>query len=94
MFAKSRWYDFDRSALPEEDVWNIPIERGRKTKHNAAFPSELARRCIEAGSLAGGWVLDPFAGSGTTLTVARLLGRNAVGVELNGDYVAEMCRNG
>ncbi|HEU4884166.1 MAG TPA: site-specific DNA-methyltransferase, partial [Longimicrobium sp.] len=92
MFVKSRFYSFDRTALVEEDVWNIPIERSTRIEHSAAFPSELARRCIEAASPAGGWVLDPFLGSGTTLDVAQSLGRNGVGIDLNSDYTRDFDR--
>lgn len=90
MFSKSRFYSYDRSALVEgeEDVWNIPIERKKRFEHNAPFPSELAKRCILTGSPVGGHVLDPFLGSGTTIDVARELGRNAVGIELNPEYTA------
>ena len=41
LFAKTRFYSYDRSQLPEQDVWNIPIERNTIIEHNAAFPSEL-----------------------------------------------------
>jgi DNA modification methylase len=54
--------------------------------HFATFPRELPRRCIKAGSRPGDTVLDPFAGSGTTLLVANELGRQAIGIELNPDY--------
>lgn len=57
-------------------------------QHYAAFPSELVRRMIVAGSPPGGTVLDPFAGSGTTLLVAREQGRNSIGIELNPSYAA------
>ena len=67
MFSKTRFYSFDRSKLVEEDVWNIPIERNRRSKHNAAFPSELVRRCVEVASPPNGHVLDPFVGSGTSV---------------------------
>lgn len=87
MFSKSRFYSFDRSKLVEEDVWNIPIERNRRAKHNAAFPSELVRRCIEVGSPANGHVLDPFVGSGTTLLTALAHHRNVVGIDMSDDYV-------
>lgn len=66
-------------------VWNIAT-RGYAGAHFATFPPELPRRCILAGCPAGGTVLDPFAGSGTTLAVALELGRNAVGIELNPEY--------
>ena len=87
MFSRSRFYSFDRSALVEEDVWDIPIERKRVAVHNAMFPDELARRCILAGSPPGGHVLDPFVGSGTTIFVAQRHGRNAVGIDLGDKYV-------
>lgn len=54
--------------------------------HFATFPEDLVKPCILAGSPAGGAVLEPFCGSGTTLKVARDLGRTATGVELNPEY--------
>jgi site-specific DNA-methyltransferase (adenine-specific) len=85
LLSKSRRYWFDRSALPEESVWHIPHERSARG-HNAAFPLELARRCIMAGCPEGGMVLDPFGGSGTTGAAAIANGRRATLIELNPDY--------
>jgi len=87
MFSKSRFYSFDRSKLIEEDVWNIPIERSRRANHNAAFPVELVRRCIEVASPPNGHVLDPFVGSGTTVLTAIQNQRNVVGVDMAEDYI-------
>lgn len=86
LLSKSRWYYFNRAALPEESVWHIPHER-RVSGHNAAFPTELVSRCIQAGCPVGGNVLDPFGGSGTTGVVAQRLGRSATLVDLNPTYV-------
>jgi SAM-dependent methyltransferase len=47
------------------------------------FPLELAERVIASFTRPGDWVLDPFAGLGTTLVAAQRLGRRAVGFELN-----------
>lgn len=55
--------------------------------HFATFPTEVPRRCILAGCPPGGVVLDPFGGSGTTGKVALELGRRAILIELNPDYV-------
>ena len=55
--------------------------------HFACFPPTLIEPCILAGSPAGGTVLDPFMGSGTTAQVATRLGRNFIGCELNPKYV-------
>ncbi len=87
MFSKSRFYSFDRSKLVEEDVWNIPIERNRRANHNAAFPSELVRRCIEIASPPNGHVLDPFVGSGTTVLTSIAHHRNVVGIDMGDDYI-------
>lgn len=90
MFSKTRFYSFDRSKLVEEDVWNIPIERSRRSRqanHNAAFPAELVKRCVEVGSPANGHVLDPFVGSGTTVLTALQHHRNVVGIDMSDDYI-------
>ena len=91
LFSKSRFYSYSRAALEEEDVWNIPIDRSKRTAHNAPFPSELVRRCVETGSPPGGRVLDPFLGSGTTANVALELGRDVVGIDMSEEYIADVC---
>ncbi len=65
-------------------LWNMnnvmpgsPLE-----KDIAAFPEELAYRAIKLFSYVGETVLDPFAGSGTTMKMARRLGRNSIGIEI------------
>ncbi len=67
-------------------VWNItnvlPMP-GRVEEGIAAFPEEIPRRLIKLFSLVGELVFDPFAGSGTTLKVARELGRKGVGYEID-----------
>ena len=57
-----------------------------KGAHFAVFPPKLPEFCIKAGSPEDGVVLDPFAGSGTTMQVARQLGRNAIGIEISSEY--------
>lgn len=61
----------------------------RGVAHTAAMPEGLASFFIRAASPAGGVVLDPFAGSGTSVVVARRLGRRAGGLEIHGDFVRE-----
>jgi site-specific DNA-methyltransferase (adenine-specific) len=56
------------------------------TGHSAAFPEELPEWFIKLFTVRGDLVLDPFAGSGTTLAVSGKLGRNAVGIELQREY--------
>ena len=68
-------------------VWMINTEPLRGYKHSASFPTELARRCISAGSLEGSVVCDPFVGSGTTALVAKRLGRHYIGIDINKDYI-------
>ncbi len=94
MFVKDRKYYFDRQPLrdaSEEDMWTIAA-RPEPTNglDTAPFPDELVQRCLDIGCPPAGYVLDPFAGSGTTLRVALRSGRPASGVELNPDFCTYM----
>jgi site-specific DNA-methyltransferase (adenine-specific) len=65
-------------------VWTIaPAHRNG---HPAPFPVELAARCIRLSTWPTEIVLDPFAGSGSTLIAARNLGRRAIGIERSERY--------
>lgn len=72
----------------KRDVWTVST-RPFKGAHFATFPVELITPCILAGSPAGGTVLDPFFGAGTTGKAAVLSGRGYIGIEINPQY-AEM----
>jgi DNA modification methylase len=84
-FAAGR-RELNQSGRNPGDVWAISTTQFTGA-HFACMPPALAERCIKAGCPAGGTVLDPFVGSGTTLAAARKLGRKSVGIELNPDYI-------
>lgn len=65
--------------------WEFAGER--QVLHEAMFPEELPRRLIRMFSFIGETVLDPFLGSGTTVKVALELGRNAIGYEIQPEFV-------
>lgn len=78
-------------------VWPISCQPHQEA-HFAVFPEALCERPILASCPPGGWVLDPFCGIGTTLVVARRLGRHAIGIDVCPQYleiarkrVAEAC---
>lgn len=68
-------------------VWTVPTQPNSEA-HFATFPPKLITPMILAGAPVGGVVLDPFMGSGTTALVARQLGRQFIGCDLNPEYVA------
>lgn len=101
-FSKSSRYYFQQRFEPATDrgtrrrgqymrnkrcVWTIPT-KGFAGNHFAVYPEELVETPIRACCPAGGVVLDPFLGTGTTAVAAELLGRRWVGIELNPAYVA------
>ena len=69
----------------KRSVWTVST-KPYSGAHFATFPTALIEPCILAGAPAGGVVLDPFFGSGTTGEVAQNLGRQWIGCELNPDY--------
>jgi site-specific DNA-methyltransferase (adenine-specific) len=68
------------------DVWTIQSDVSKNKVHFATFPEKLVKRCLLAGCPENGTVLDPFAGSGTTIVVAKKLGLNGIGIEINPQY--------
>jgi site-specific DNA-methyltransferase (adenine-specific) len=75
------------------DVWDIvPEDSQQREAHFAPFPSDLCRIPILATCPPGGVVLDPFCGTGTTLAVAKELGRSAIGIDISKAYV-DMARS-
>ena len=68
------------------DVWDFKTVPPYPGKHPAEKPLPLLEHMITTGSRAGDLILDPFAGSGSTLEAARTLGRKAVGIEKDEAY--------
>ena len=74
------------SMRNKRDVWTISTNSYKADGHFAVYPERLIEPCILAGCPVGGIVLDPFFGSGTTGAVAKRLGRDYIGIDLNADY--------
>lgn len=79
--AHRNWLDW------VENVWYFTC--ARRNGHPAPFPAELPLRCILLSTWKGDVVLDPFCGSGTTVRVAKDLGRVGIGCDSSAVY-AEM----
>ena len=75
----------------KRSVWTVPTQPYSEA-HFATFPEDLIKPCILAGSRPHDFVLDPFAGCGTTGLVARELGRSFTLIELNPRY-AQLARS-
>ena len=75
----------DKETRNKRSVWTVTTQPFKEA-HFATFPPALIEPCILAGCPAGGVVLDPFGGAGTTGLVADRLGRHAILIELNPSY--------
>jgi DNA modification methylase len=93
LFAKQRSYYFNRAPLTvPEDIWNFNFDpvwtiaakpKSTNGLQTAPFPDELVQRCLDIGCPPNGKVLDPFAGSGTTLRVGIQSGKSVTGIDIS-----------
>ena len=81
----NEWVQNETGRRNKRSVWTVTT-KPYKGAHFATFPPDLITPCILAGAPAGGIVLDPFIGSGTTAAVAIATGRDYLGCELNPAY--------
>ncbi len=80
--TQKEWADWAINSF-----WEMSPAKASSIGHPAPFPEELPRRLIKLYSFKGDKVLDPFVGSGTTIKVAKTLGRIGLGYEINPEYV-------
>lgn len=81
----SNW--LERETVYPTNVLHLSTECNNKN-HSAAFPDALPEWFIKLFTEEGNTILDPFAGSGTTLRVARQLNRNSAGIEIVPEYIS------
>lgn len=103
LMSKNKKYYYDRESIKENSmdshkhyfseesrykrtVWTIDREPFYGS-HSASFPEKLIEPCILAGSPKNGWVLDPFAGSGTTGIVSQRYNRNCILIDINEENI-------
>jgi site-specific DNA-methyltransferase (cytosine-N4-specific) len=98
-FVTQRFYYYNRDAvgrktgkgtyMPPTDTWEVPLSKGG-TVHKASFSEELVRIPILATTPPCGIVLDPFAGSGTSLLFAKKNGFRSIGIDIKQEYCEVM----
>ena len=75
------------------NVWEVPTKAHYGNEHFAIFPEDLIARIVKFATEKGDWILDPFAGRGTTGIVSAYLERNFLGIELYSENVSRAREN-
>ncbi len=78
-----------RETVYPTNVLHLATECNNK-QHSAAFPNSLPEWFIKLFTKENDTILDPFAGSGTSLFVAKKLNRNSIGIEIISKYITEI----
>jgi site-specific DNA-methyltransferase (adenine-specific) len=84
----------DRGKLPTDVWWHtiVPTNSHEKTGYPNQKPEGVLRRVLQGSSMPDAWILDFFAGSGTTAAVSRAMGRRFVMVDSNDEAISVMRR--
>jgi site-specific DNA-methyltransferase (adenine-specific) len=82
----------EKSAIAEsldmiDGVWDVPTKSHSGQHHYAIYPEELVEKIIQVATKPKDWVLDPFAGRGTTGIVCAEKGRKFHGIDLYANHV-------
>lgn len=102
-YLSSYWVRYPERYHPEgkapSDIWHFPIPvqgswSRNGIRHFCPFPIPLVARMISLTTKPGDIVLDPFAGSGTVLAVASVLGRHSAGIDVNHRFVENFRKRG
>ena len=96
-YLRREYEDLRRPFTPTErrlatDIWDFAPVRPYPGKHPCEKPAPLLRHMIETSTRPGALILDPFAGSGSTLEVAAATGRRAIGIEKSEEYCEKIAR--
>ena len=94
-YEKLKTWNNPKDKLKNKDkqmrsVWSIPLmpkDEKEYGKHPTQKPLELLNRIISSSSNEGDWVLDPFAGAGTTVIVCIILNLKFIGIDSNEEYL-------
>ena len=82
---KAKGFTWNKDAAKYLSIWRI-VPNKNVYGHNATFPEELVKRCIEAFTNEGDVVLDPYNGTGTTTKVADRMNRKWIGIDNSDKY--------
>jgi DNA modification methylase len=82
------YYDLTELQNPHDDVVVCNVGQG-ENGHSATFPERLVLPRILSSCPPGGWIVDPFCGTGRALSVAAANGRNAIGFEISKSFVLQ-----
>ena len=82
---KAKGFTWNKIGAKYLSVWRI-VPNKNIYEHNATFPEEIVKRCIESFTNEGDIVLDPYNGTGTTTKVAKDMGRKYIGIDNSYKY--------
>jgi DNA modification methylase len=87
----AKWAAKNPTTRNKRSVWIISLKHNR-VEHYATFPEDIPMICIKASTKRGDAVLDPFVGSGTTLSAALKLGRKGIGIDISRKFLTTIVR--